>query len=353
MFGELANRQLRRRDPKAQSASGYETKLEGLEKSVFENCKFVGIHDFGNMVDVTLRRCAFGGEANVMGDPGSKRLVFEECNFVGTNSNRNHWGAVGGYGEAAFVRCKGKWFDFSGHTKLTIIDCEFESVSSKHDPREVGGVLAPMLIERSKLRGTFDMIVTRIESLTIRDTQIDVIDMNNATVKGDILMERVKGGYIRVAVKNDAGNFSLKDSQLYGGSSNVNETNYVYAGGFKNVLIENCAFSSGSLDQTIIAGGFDPDIKNPPSVLTQNYVIRKSKFPIFDASFLNAEHVVLQGNEIGALNLSSSRIGQLEVTGNTIARSVDFSNTQVKEGKVQSLARGQAKLEGSNIKLPR
>jgi hypothetical protein len=37
--------------------------------------------------------------------------------------------------------------------------------------------------------------------------------------------------------------------------------------------------------------------------------------------------------------------------GNTISRSVDFSRTQVGQSTVQSLAVGQAKLEGSNITL--
>ncbi|MBN8749879.1 MAG: hypothetical protein J0I65_20515, partial [Variovorax sp.] len=82
-------------------------------------------------------------------------------------------------------------------------------------------------------------------------------------------------------------------------------------------------------------------------------IIRNSKLPRIDASWLETQHLQLQGNEIGSLDLSNSRISQLEISGNTIGRSVDFSHTQVKQANVQVLAKDQAKLEGSNIKLPR
>ena len=59
----------------------------------------------------------------------------------------------------------------------------------------------------------------------------------------------------------------------------------------------------------------------------------------------------LHGCEIDSLDLSNSRIGSLEVSGNSISRTVDFSNTQVQESKVQPLAKGQAKLDGSNVKV--
>ena len=84
---------------------------------------------------------------------------------------------------------------------------------------------------------------------------------------------------------------------------------------------------------------------------TKKAVIKNCTLPIVDASWLESQHLRLEGNQIGSLNLSDSRIWQLELSGNTIARSVAFTNTQVKVSKVQTLAKGQAKLDGSNIKL--
>ena len=335
-------------------AGAYETKLERLEKSVFENCKFVGIHDFGDMVDVTLRRCAFGGEANVMGDPGSKRLVFEECNFVGTDSNRNHWGAVGGYGEAAFVRCKGKWFDFSGHTRLTIIDCQFESVSSKHDPREVGGVLAPMLIERSKLGGTFDMIVTRIESLTIRDTQIDILDMNNATVTGDILMERVRGNSIRAGVVS-VRNLTLRNCQL----NNDGNTAFMTAvQGSEQLLIDNCTISGGMLKGVSLGAGRPLEANEwSATPKNKNTTIRTSKLSYLDATWFETQYLRIDNTQIERADISHGRIGTLELNDATFGFTLDLSQTQVKEFKQSGGSDlrklGGFKVEGSNVKLPR
>jgi hypothetical protein len=66
---------------------------------------------------------------------------------------------------------------------------------------------------------------------------------------------------------------------------------------------------------------------------------------------LNAAQVLIEGNTIGALDIQQGRIGKLTIVGNTISRSVDFSRTQVGQSTVQSLAAGQAKLDGSNVRL--
>ncbi|HZF85463.1 MAG TPA: hypothetical protein VE084_18275 [Burkholderiaceae bacterium] len=331
-------------------AGNYDVKLTALENSSLENCKIVGIHGFGErMRNVRFYRCISGFNAFWVGGSDCKDVVFEECEHVAENSpDPNHQGRFGTHGDAVFINCKAKSCEVLGKGQVVMRGCAFEGVS--YQPT---GDSANVLIEDSKLRGTFDMVPASLQSLTIRDTQIDLLDLTGASVKGDVVMERVKGGYFRMGVKEGAGNFVLKDSQLYTGSSKVNETSYAYAGGFKSVLIENTAFTTDLLDKAVIAGGFDPDVKTPQPALTKSYVIRKSRFPILDASYLNAGQVVLEGNEIGSLDLSNSRIGQLEVSGNTISRGVDFSHTQAKQANVQRLRSDQAKLEGSNMKLPR
>jgi len=61
--------------------------------------------------------------------------------------------------------------------------------------------------------------------------------------------------------------------------------------------------------------------------------------------------VRFEGNEFGRLELQHSRIGTLELLGNTIVRTVDFTNVEADDAKVQPLGAGQARLEGSNIRL--
>ncbi|WP_447771059.1 hypothetical protein [Variovorax boronicumulans] len=325
-------------------AGAYEIKLDRLERSAFENCKFVGIHGFGDMVDVTLHRCAFGGETYVMGYSDSSRLVFDECNFVGTDSNRNHWGAVGGYGEAEFVRCKGKWFDLSGFTKLTIRDCEFETVSSKHDPREVANVHAPVLIERSKLRGTFNMVASSIQSLIIRDTVIDMLDLTGATIKEELLMERVRGGTVEAIVKG-AKRLAVQDSQFTPPTSGGKFVFSLASNDAQEVLIENTS---------ILGDNILVDIGGGPH--TESLVFRKSKFPRLDLQYAHAKHLLLENFEANSVRLNDARIGKLELSSAVFALTLDLSNTQVHEfkktGGTNLKKLGGLKLDGSNINLP-
>lgn len=332
----------------------YEIKLDGLRHCQFESCRFSAIIDWGVAQDVVFSKCeALGGEVNIGTEPGSKAVRFEDCKFEGAD-DRNHWGTMGTEGEAEYLRCKVKWFSVFGFARLTLSDCTLENVRLRTDSRASSGDAyqsSEVWIENCKLRGIVEAPSSYLQSLTIRDTVLEHLDLSGATVKGDVVMERVRGGRIKLGIKENAGNFRLKDSQLYGGSSDINATNYVYAGAFKSVLIDNCAFGSDLLARVLVAGGFDPNVKTPQPVITHSYVVRGSKFPIFDAGALNAGQVILQGNEIGALDLSNSHIDQLELMGNTINRMVDLSNTQVKRSKLQSFAKGQLKLAGSNVRL--
>ncbi|BEP65528.1 MULTISPECIES: hypothetical protein [unclassified Variovorax] len=325
-------------------AGAYEIKLDRLEKSTFENCKFVGIHGFGDMVDVTLHRCAFGGETYVMGYSDSKRLVFDGCDFVGTDSNRNHWGAVGGYGEAEFVRCKGKWFDLSGLTKLMIRDCEFEAVSSKHDPREVANVHAPVLIERSKLRGTFNMVASSIQSLIIRDTVIDTLDLTGATIKEGLSMERVRGGTVEAIVKG-AKRLAVRDSQF---------TPPALVGKFAFTLASNDAQEVLIENTSILGDNILVDIGGGPH--TESLVFRKSKFTRLDLQYAHAAHLLMEEFEANSVRLNDARIGKLELSSAAFALTLDLSNTQVHEfkktGGTDLKKLSGLKLDGSNIKLP-
>jgi uncharacterized protein YjbI with pentapeptide repeats len=325
-------------------AGGYEIKLERLEKSLFENCKFVGIHSFGDMVDVRLFRCAVGGESYLMGYSDTKRLIFEQCNFIGTKSDRNHWGAVGGYGEAEFVQCKAKWFDLSGHMKLTIIDCELESVSSKHDPREVEGRHAAVLIERSKLLNSFDMIATNIQSFTIRDTVIDgTLDLSNATVKGDILIERVRGGSVKAIVRG-AQRLVVKSSR-FTPSVGVEFEFKLASNDAREVLIE---------DTSILGENLVADIGGGPQTLST--IFRNTQITELDLQYIHTAYLLLQGLQADRVLLSDARIGQLEFSMANFARSLDLSGTQVKSfkqtGGTALRKFGGLKIDGSNIKLP-
>lgn len=317
-----------------------------MEDVVFQDCNFSGVLSFGIASRVRFLRCNWKGKPVMFAEKGSKNTVFEDCSFSSSSSEPNSWGAVGSYGESDFLRCKAKWFNLRGHAKLSIVGCEFQDVDCATDERN-SGVSAVVSIERSKLRGTFGMVAADLQSLTIRDTVMDNLDLTNATIKGDVVIERVKGGSMQIGIKEGAGSFTLKDSQVYG---NGDAICYIYAGAFKSVLVEKSIFGGDVTKPTVIGGGFDPDIKSAQPTATQSFVLRGNKVPFLRSGYLNAGHVVIEGNAVDSLDLQQSRVDDLEIANNTITRSVNLTGAQAKKSKVQPFAKGQAKLDGSNIK---
>ncbi|MGJ7529445.1 DUF2345 domain-containing protein, partial [Variovorax sp. GB1P17] len=141
----------------------------------------------------------------------------------------------------------------------------------------------------------------------------------------------------------------VRNSQIYGNGKKIFEA---YAGGIQSIEIDTVIFGGGlSTEPVTVAGGTGADLKNVRTRVNDGIVIRSSKVPRLSVHHINTSLLQLQGCELDSLDLSSGRIANLQISGNTIARSVDFTNTQVKESSVQGLAKDQAKLEGSNIKL--
>ncbi|XXQ52314.1 hypothetical protein ACA040_000956 [Xenophilus aerolatus] len=226
-------------------AGAYEIKLDAMENCSFESCKIVGIHGFGTMRNVQFYKCLSGGASVWGGGEESTNVRFEECQFIGDTSDRNHQGGIGTYGEAAFINCKVKWFALTGDAKLVVRGCECEDVRVTLSGE---GLAASVLVENSKLRGEFRMIPARLQSLTIRDTQIDLLDLTGASVKGDVVMERVKGGVLKVGVR-DARSLTLRDSQIYGAADNFNPRVFsMAADSVDQLLIDNVQFASGLQD---------------------------------------------------------------------------------------------------------
>ncbi|WP_147400509.1 hypothetical protein [Acidovorax cavernicola] len=321
----------------------YEIKAD-METVVFEDCRFAGIFNFGTLTNVDFLRCRAKASAVVVGGVGSKGVRFLDCTFIGTESDPNRWGGMGSYGETEFVRCKMRWTNVVSETRHTIIDCEFSDVDC--GVSEDGGG-SEMLIERSKLIGKFDMRPATLLSLTIRDTVLENLDLSNATVKGDVLMERVKGGYINAYVK-EAKSLIVRNSQIYGKGKKTFEA---YAGGIHLIEIDSVIFGGDvSTEPVTIAGGTGADLNNVRARVNDSIIIRKSKVPHLRTRHIHTSLYQLQDCELDSLDLSNSRIAKMAISGNTISRSVDFTNTRVKESKVQALAKGQAKLDGSNVK---
>jgi uncharacterized protein YjbI with pentapeptide repeats len=329
----------------------YEIKLERLEQSLFENCRFGGIHSFGDMVDVKFLRCQARGRTFIQGQSDSKNLVFEKCSFVGKSSEPNEWGSVGSYAQATFMACEAKWFNLRGHSKLDLVDCSIEDVNAV-PWHEHGG--SHVFIDKCKLRGTLDLSGggSLLLSLTVQDTVLENLDLRDATVKGDVTMKRIKGGYINAYVRQ-AGGLRIRNSQILGNGRKIFEA---YAGGIQSIEIDTVVFGGDlSSEPVTIAGGFSLKSADRISNISQSIDIRNSTIPTLDASYLHTQRLVLQDNQIMRANMSNSRVADLEISGTRITGKLDFHGTQATQQKVD-LSVGSTfgrvdQMDGSNIRL--
>ncbi|WP_341889752.1 hypothetical protein [Variovorax sp. YR752] len=313
----------------------------------YEDCRFSGILSYGVTTNVHFLRCAWVGNSVMFAEKGSKSTVFEECNFVGTTANRNHQGAVGSDGEAEFVRCRSKWFAWTGNERLSITDCTCEDVTILTDSIGNSGedfLYAATRIEGSKLRGTFKLVAANLQSLTIRDTVIDMLDLTSATIKEELLMERVRGGSVEAIVKG-AKRLVVRDSQFTPPASGGKFIFSLASNDAQEVLIENTS---------ILGDNILVDIGGGPH--TESLVFRKSKFPRLDLQYAHAKHLLLENFEANSVRLNDARIGKLELSSAVFALTLDLSNTQVHEfkktGGTDLKKLGGLKLDGSNINLP-
>jgi uncharacterized protein YjbI with pentapeptide repeats len=326
----------------------YEIKAD-MESVAFEGCRFAGIFNFGKLTNVDFQRCMAKANTVVVGGTGSKGVRFSDCIFTGTEADPNRWGGMGSYGETEFTRCKMKWTNVVSETRHTIVDCEFIDVDCSVS-KDGGG--SEVMIERSKLFGKFDMRPATLVSLTVRDTVLEYLDLRDATVKGNVVMERIKGGYINAYVKQ-AGGLSIRNSQILGNGRKIFEA---YAGGIQSIEIDTVVFGGDlSSEPVTIAGGFSLKSADRISNISQSIDIRNSTIPTLDASYLHTQRLVLKNNQIMRANMSNSRIADLEISGTRITGKLDFHGTQAALQKVD-LSAGSTfgrvdQMDGSNIRL--
>ncbi|RQO63754.1 hypothetical protein DBV14_02515 [Variovorax sp. KBW07] len=338
----------------------YELKPKSSTNVLYEDCRFSGVFGYGKALALHFLRCAWAPESNAYAGEGSRGVLFESCKFVGGSTDPNHWGAVGSDGEAEFVKCTANMFNLDGHSKLVIRGCELDNVICSPSARESGGVSSEMLIETSTLRGRFRMTNADLVSLTVRDTLIEgSLDMNNAKVKGDVLIERVQGGVIRGYVKH-ANSFTVRNSKIMGDGQDVFEA---YAGGIKTIEIDGTVFGSGtakggnSTDGVTIGGGIGNDPAKPKPRVTERLTIRNSTIPQLNVDHIQAAEVHIENCDFAEANLSNSLLGVLRLDNARFAGALDMSNTRVRDLK-QSGGTDLAKLgsrlkaDGSNLKLP-
>lgn len=330
----------------------YQIKLKSLRNTTFEDCRFAGVVSWGKANNLRYIRCRTGGRSIVLDYSGSSNVLLEDCDFLGSDPDPNHWGGIGSRGDATFVRCRMKWFSLAGYKQINLESCETADVKIWTDSRANSGedyFSSSVKIESSKLRGKFDMAACDLQSVTIKDTYLDFLDLSGAEIKNDVLIERVRGGYLNASA-HSMGKLTISQCQILGRRKNFSFE--VGMDSAEEVLIEHCNFGTDPTLSVGLGAGRPLEPNEWTTTPKNKYaLIRNSTLPVMDASWLESRHLRLENNTIGSVDISNSRIGKLEISGNTISREVNLQGTKVKESKIQPLAKAQLKLDGANIRL--
>ncbi|MET3514724.1 uncharacterized protein YjbI with pentapeptide repeats [Pseudacidovorax sp. 1753] len=330
----------------------YQIKLKSLRNTTFEDCRFAGVVSWGKANNLRYIRCRTGGRSIVLDYSGSSNVLLEDCDFLGSDPDPNHWGGIGSRGDATFVRCRMKWFSLAGYKQINLESCETADVKIWTDSRANSGedyFSSSVKIESSKLRGKFDMAACDLQSVTIKDTYLDFLDLSGAEIKNDVLIERVRGGYLNASA-HSMGKLTISQCQILGRRKNFSFE--VGMDSAEEVLIEHCNFGTDPTLSVGLGAGRPLEPNEWTTTPKNKYaLIRNSTLPVMDASWLESRHLRLENNTIGSVDISDSRIGKLEISGNTISREVNLQGTKVKESKIQPLAKAQLKLDGANIRL--
>ncbi|GHT97052.1 hypothetical protein AGMMS49545_23590 [Betaproteobacteria bacterium] len=337
--------------------SNYTIMLKWLTDSTFTNCRFRGIFGLGQTINVRFVHCKVEGESHIGFDWKSRNLVFENCEFTNSNSDPNHIGSVGSAGEIMFIGCKTRNIAWGGNRKLTLKNCtvnngSLDSASPATFSDKSKMPYSDFLIEDCDLRGGAEISNAQLQSFTLRNSKVGILRTMGSTVLGDVLIEDIKEGHLRLTSSNFCGKLTVRNCSFY----------HVYDGysfqcpGIVAVytLIENITCSSRPAN---ISGAPEKmaEAKRLPKTQNKSLVIRNCKIPDLRIDWAQTEHLRIENCELGEVYIRDGRIGKLEIIGCSLMK-LDVSRTQVKEQDVRVREGGKISghvtvTEGSNIKL--
>ncbi len=326
----------------------YELKLARLENCLFTGCRFAGLFSFGLAKDVHFSNCVVRGNADsaLYTDKGSTNVVFENSDIQSLAADIETWGSLVMDGEAKYINCGVKWFHLSGGEKLDIERCRIEQSIIARSGIEVH---PPVTITDTELLGTTDMVSSYMSSLTMRNCTVGVLDLKQAHVSGDVLLEKVVGERIDLSVKS-ARNVTVRNCTLKA-TEDQKFSFEIASDSTDQLLLQDCNF--GEVPVAIGPGGWLPeDVLQaaPRNSLTRLIACKLSSL---DSAYAFSKAISIEGCTISIADFSNSRIGNLQIQASTISQKLDLRNTRIQSHSIKDLQPNQYRqvlLEGSNIK---
>ncbi len=326
----------------------YELKLAALKNCSFEGCRFAGLFGFGLAKDVYFNKCVVrgNGEYGLHTDTGSTNVVFENGDFRSFDANNNNWGFLLMRGEAKYINCYAKWFSLRGHERLDIDrcrlqDCEVAGADQKNHP--------PVTIIDTELLGTTDMVSSHMSSLTMRNCTVGELDLSQARVSGDVLIEKVEAEQLNLGFYT-AGKVTLRNCKVRA-PDYVKSSLNTAVDSVDQFIAENCTFQGKP-------ASIGPGVAlrdDQWSVIPQNRLTRFTNcaMEVLGSAWTESQDLRIEQCTISSADFSNSRIGHLQIQGSTISQKLDLRNTRIQTHSIKDLEPSkyrQVLLDGSSIK---
>jgi hypothetical protein len=324
----------------------YEIKLAGISNCLFERCRFAGIFDFGLAQSVRFDKAVVRGDSVLFTSKGSTSVLFENSDFRGLSDNSNDWGAIFMSGEARYVNCYAKWFKLKGEEKLNVESCRFDTaILAQRDTNASPSVT----ISDTEFIGNTDMVSSHMSSLTMRNCTVGLLDLSQAHVSGDVLLEKVSGEQLELGFYT-AGKVVLRNCTVKA-SGDAKASLNTAVDSLDQFIAENCIFK----DKPVAIGPGGALRDDQWSDIPQNKLTRFTNcaMEFLGAAWTESQALRIEQCTISSADFSNSRIGSLQIEASTISQKLDLSNTRIKSHSIKDLEPSkhrQVLLDGSNIK---
>ena len=344
------------------------TFLSRISNCVFEHCQFPG-SNFQALVfeNVLFLRSDTLREAYLIAGDSSRNVRFVECDFGGTNSDFNHYGAIFFRGDVSYERCTGQYMGVSGTGTVTYRSCKFGAIDIINGEAIDSKITrATVLVENCTFRATTRITRSYLTNLTVRNSKFHVLEIGWADVQDDVLMEGIEAGAMMREFDN-ARSITIRNSRFRG--INVNPEDMPPKRRALDCLVSSdnrMNLQSVVLDNVECGrdeGGFHEMVNDKVTKIiqgcrlmggTQATDLRHCKIPTAKM-MLNSVHVTIDNYEGDTASFATSKIGTLNFRATAIVKTIDFTDVHVQKLDAKGLIRftGQKIVTtGSNVYLP-
>ncbi|WP_137924706.1 hypothetical protein [Cupriavidus sp. 2SB] len=339
-----------------------------LRNCVFEHCQFPGSNFQSLAVDnvLFLRTDTLGGAYLMSGASSqSKNVRFVECDFGGDDANPNRYGAIS-FHDVSYERCTGQYMVVKGHGVVIYRDCRFGPIYAANGSKTSRKIRrATTYIENCTFKGQTDIARSMLTSLTIRNSNFEVLEIGKSTVEGDVLIEDVQAGAMYGEFWT-ARSITIRNSNFRG--INVNPKDWYHElyraldcavskenlDKLQAVTVENVECGRDDLEEWWLAHQIDDEVTGCWILGGRaTTVIRNCKIPKALLA-LQSANVLIDNYEGEKASFVSSKMGSLTFRATNITQAIDFTGVQVQKLDAKGLNRFTGQkivLEGSNVSL--